>query len=91
MKDAMTEPYFTTGVYATADEIKSMKNEHAKPVARIGGVWPEPEKLTHRIALAHGLPEIRGYYGCDFRDGEFIREKDALVGTPDAWPAEGTP
>ena len=85
MNDHMTAAYFCTGVFATKEEVAEMKAEHAKPAARIGGVWPEPERLMHRLALAHGLPEIHGFYGCDFRDGEFIREKDATEGEPDAW------
>jgi hypothetical protein len=85
MNDDTTAAYFCTGVLATPEEITEMKAEYAMPMARIGGVWPTPERTVHRIALAHGLPEIKGFYGCDFRDGEFIREKNATEGTPDAW------
>lgn len=89
MKDEKTAAYFCTGVMATPEEVERMKAEYKKPVAKIGGVWPEPEKVVHQAALAHGLPEIAGFYGCDFRDGEFIREKDALDRPVDAWPAGG--
>lgn len=88
MKDDKTAAYFCTGVLATAEEINQMRDEYRMPVAKIGGRWPEPEKLTHDLALKHGLPEIKGFYGCDFRDGEFIREKDATDGPADSWPKE---
>lgn len=89
MRDAQTEPYFMTGVFATPEEIKRMLDEQRKPMALIGGKWPEPERLQHEIALAHGLPEIKGFYGCDFRDGEFLRMKEATDGAPDAWGPYG--
>ncbi len=76
MVDEMTKAFVCTGVYATPEEIEVMKGERALPVARIGGMWPSPERTMHAYAIAHGLPEIRGFYGCDFRDGEFIRVKD---------------
>lgn len=85
MKDEKTAAFFCTGVLATPEEVANMRAEYALPVARIGGIWPTPERTVHRYALAHGLPEIRGFYGCDFRDGEFIREKDADKGEPDVW------
>jgi hypothetical protein len=77
MKDEKTSAYFCTGVLATPEEVAEMKFEYSLPLARIGGRWPEPEKMVHKFALAHGLPEIAGHYGCDFRDGEFICEKEA--------------
>lgn len=77
VKDENTAAYFCTGVYATPEEIEAIKFEFRLPLAKINGRWPEPEKAMHRAALAHGLPEIRGHYGVDFRDGEFLREKDA--------------
>ena len=33
------------------------------------------ERMTrrvHEIALAHGLPEIQGYYGCDLKESEIV-------------------
>lgn len=86
MKDDKTAAYFCTGVFATPDEVKLMKDEYSLPVMMFGGRAPEPEKTVHRMALSHGLPEIRGFYGCDLRDGEFIREKDASEGDADRWP-----
>jgi hypothetical protein len=29
-------------------------------------------EAAHRAALAHGLPEIPGYYGIDLSNGEFV-------------------
>lgn len=88
MKDASTAGYVCTGVYATEAEALEIKNEQSMPFAKILGSWPGPEKLIHRLALAHGLPEIPGYYGFDFRDREFIRVPDAeMVGPVDqSWP-----
>jgi hypothetical protein len=31
-----------------------------------------PIEAAHRAALAHGLPEIPGYYGIDLSNGEFV-------------------
>lgn len=85
MKDQQTEKWFCTGVLATPEEVETMQEAYAIPLMVIADRIPRPEKTVHAIALAHGLPEIRGFYGCDFRDGEFIREQDANVGEPDSW------
>lgn len=62
------------GVFATAEEVDHLKRVLNTPYIVIGGVEPEsPLRATHRIALAHGLPEIPGYYGCDLRTGEFVQ------------------
>ena len=55
------------GVFATAEEVDHLKRVLNMPYIVIGGV------ATHRIALAHGLPEIPGYYGCDLRTGELVQ------------------
>ncbi len=62
-----------TGVFATAKEIQYLKDTLALPAIKVGSHWPEsPQQVAHRLALAHGLPEIPGYYGCDLRTGEFV-------------------
>lgn len=62
-----------TGEFATEDEIKTMKAAMGTPYLIVGGMAPEsPQKVCHRIALAHGLPEIQGFYGCDLRTREFV-------------------
>jgi len=62
-----------TGVFATKEEVEDLKSAASMPCIRVGGHWPEsPQKVAHRIALKHGLPEIEGYYGCDLRTGEFV-------------------
>lgn len=62
-----------TGVFATPDEIATMKAAAEAPYIIVGGMAPEsPLKVCHRIALAHDLPEIEGYYGCDLSTGEFL-------------------
>lgn len=62
-----------TKVFATPDEIESLKTALKTPYIVVGGVAPEnPQKIAHRMAIAHGLPEIPGYYGCDLKTGEFV-------------------
>jgi hypothetical protein len=61
-------------VFATPEEIASLKSCLNTPYIVVGGIEPEsPQKIAHRMALAHGLPEIPGYYGCDLRTGEFVK------------------
>jgi hypothetical protein len=61
------------GVFATAEEIETLKGVASAPYLVIGGQPPpDPAEEAHRIALAHGLPEIEGYYGCDLKTGEFV-------------------
>jgi hypothetical protein len=65
-----------TGVFATADEIAKLREE-PQPQFRtlnsgllmIGSSFIE---IVHALALAHGLPEVRGYYGIDLSNGEFL-------------------
>ena len=62
-------------VFATEDEIKSIKAAAAAPVMYLSGGTPiggDPLKMAHAAALAHGLPEIPGYYGIDLKNGEFV-------------------
>ena len=62
-----------TGVFATNEEIQTMKNACNQPYIMVGGHWPDsPQQVAHRLALNHGLPEIEGYYGCDLQTGEFV-------------------
>lgn len=61
------------GVFATKEEIGMLKGLQGAPYLVFKGVEPrDPLKETHRLALAHGLPEIEGYYGCDLETGEFL-------------------
>ena len=60
-------------VFATAEEIERLKGMVGAPMIALQcGDPPDPRKEAHRIALAHGLPEIRGYYGVDLKTGEFL-------------------
>jgi len=73
-----------TGVYATEEE-KETAFELASKAARTpmillfgihdlsGDARKEMQETTHGFALAHGLPEIQGYYGLNV-DGEFIKQ-----------------
>lgn len=72
-------------VFATAEEIEFIKHCQNAPV--MGMTNPEPPgpdvspvvpmfmspvEAAHKAALAHGLPEIPGYYGIDLCNGEFV-------------------
>jgi hypothetical protein len=62
-----------TGVFATEEQVEALKASLKQPYLVVGGVPPEsPQRLAHRYALAQGLPEIAGYYGCDLKTGEFV-------------------
>lgn len=73
-----------TGVFATEEE-QAKAQELAKqaastPVILLGGTYDMAGKARERMyetvhgyALAHGLPEIPGWYGMDER-GEFISQ-----------------
>lgn len=72
-----------TGVMATEAErgelIKMVNEASRTPVItlRMGDpdlasrAWERVKVRCHKIALAHGLPEIPGYYGLG-EDGEFV-------------------
>jgi len=61
-------------VFATKEEIEQLKVSVSCSGMFLSGGQPmsEPAKDAHRIALAHGLPEITGFYGCDLQTGEFV-------------------
>jgi len=74
-----------TGVFATMEEIDEclkLSDEASKtPVINFGGpespswsetAWKHCQETLHRYALAHGLPEIQGFYGLDGVTGEFL-------------------
>lgn len=63
-----------TGVFATKKEIDILFEAASAPYMLIGGQPPpDARKMCHAYALAHGLPEIRGYYGIK-RTGEFVSD-----------------
>lgn len=77
---------YYTGVSATAAEESSMRQP--LPYLVIGGsVTESSQEQIHRIALSHGLRDIRGYYGYDFEEHEFICLIDSLAGEPDQFPS----
>ena len=65
-----------TGVFATKEEIESLKISLQVSGMCLSGGKPmsNPIEEAHRYALKHGLSEIRGHYGCDLRTGEFLSE-----------------
>lgn len=72
------------GVFATPEEIEDMKQPvpymvfgTVKDANEPGGYSPvtqrSPQEKCHAYALAHGLPEFSGFYGCDLTTGEFVK------------------
>lgn len=62
-----------TGVKATPEQVKNIRDTAALPVMKIGDYAPPtPQQITHDYALIQGLPEIEGYYGIDLTTGEFV-------------------
>ena len=75
-----------TGVFATKEEIKkafklateashtpviAFSGEHAMRGGLSGKAWRDAKEYCHAMALKHGLPEIKGFYGMR-KDGEFV-------------------
>ena len=71
-----------TGVKATQNEIEEIQKLVTRASQRSaillfgkhdlsGDAWERAKKRCHEIALAHGLPEITGFYGLT-KDGEFV-------------------
>lgn len=75
-----------TGVFASPPEIDearrlaelarttpviALSGAHALRGGFSGEAWRAVQQYVHRIALAHGLPEIPGYYGLA-ETGEFV-------------------
>ena len=64
-------------VFATPKEIEQMKSAVQMPYLIIGEHCSEsPQVMCHRFALLHKLPEVKGFYGCNLRTGEFSIEED---------------
>ncbi len=75
-----------TGVFATKEEIEDLKRLALRgwkqgDIMIVTSVMEgiikdqgtvDAKKACHELALAHGLPEIPGYYGIT-HDGEFIK------------------
>lgn len=64
-----------TGVFATREEVERLEEAARRPVMFLSGGMPMGEnaqEMAHRLALAHGLPNVPGYYGCDLTTGEFV-------------------
>lgn len=66
-----------TGVYATEEEYEELRRMMERPapyiVAGPMDLGPKsPQQRCHEMALAHGLPEIPGYYGMLLDTREFV-------------------
>lgn len=76
-----------TGVFATPEELEDLKRlavrgwrpgDRMMVTSVMEGITRDQatvdaEKVCHQLALAHGLPEIPGYYGI-LETGEFVKE-----------------
>jgi len=73
-----------TGVFATEDEgqtcLELAERAAKTPVILLfgkhdlsGDAWKKAHETAHGFALAHGLPDIQGYYGLG-EDREFIKQ-----------------
>jgi len=76
-----------TGIFATKKEKKLLQKElisaqntpviafssrHALEKGGLAGeAWQRLREHCHKIAIEHGLPEIKGFYGMD-KNGEFV-------------------
>ena len=65
-----------TGIKATQNEIEELRKlateaSQTPAILLCGDAWERAKKRCHEIALAHGLPEITGFYGLT-KDGEFV-------------------
>ena len=67
-----------TGIFATQEEAKEIREAFNFPVMYLSGgtrMGGNPRETLHKIALSHGLPEIKGFYGLD-ENNEFIKEAE---------------
>jgi hypothetical protein len=72
-----------TGVFATPEEVAELNAAYERarntPVISFGGpdmasvAFHQMIKRSHEMAIAHGLPEIEGYYGLDLDSMEFLK------------------
>ena len=71
----------------SASELEEQQMANPPPVSDIGRgqLSPSQAQLMHAIALAHGLPDIHGFYGYDFEERSFIKlpqSKEKRVAVP---------
>ena len=77
------------GIFATPEEIAYIKHCQQMPLMAFTNPAPpgpgvpatipfaeSPQQAAHNAALAHGLPEIEGYYGIKLNTGEFVKAED---------------
>lgn len=62
-----------TGTFATSQEIEIIKSIQSTPLVALNAGMPQSAlEVAHNMALSHGLPEVKGYYGIDLINGEFL-------------------
>ncbi len=84
----MPETYMRTGVFATEAETQEISDlaaaARSTPVMAVssahgldsggfaGDAWRRVNETIYGHALAHGLPEVEGFYGFDPSNAEFL-------------------
>jgi len=81
-KETKAKDMTYTGVKATDEEVAEIvelaQRASLTPMMLIGGfdasraAWQRCHERCHAVALAHGLPEIQGFYGLDPEKKEFV-------------------
>jgi len=67
-----------TNVFATPEEIEEIKGLLAKLGTQgADAIYEKLQKRIHVLALKHGLPDIKGFYGMKTSSGEFLTYYDA--------------
>lgn len=70
-----------TGVRASELEEAQMANP-PEPLTMMGYRTPTQAEIMHQCALAHGLPDIYGFYGYDFEEHEFLCLSESRIKEP---------
>ena len=69
----MSEEFKRTGIFATKEEIATVKDMFSAPMIMVGSFWPpSPWAEIDRLSVAHGMPQTDTQRGMDLRTGEFL-------------------
>lgn len=83
---ARNPSFHYTGIKATPEQEAAWKEPH--PAIVIGGVLNRSAaEHLHEDAITAGLREIKGHYGYDFEEHEYICMPESLEGEPDTMPS----
>jgi hypothetical protein len=81
-----TEPFHRTGVFATEAEKARLMDIAARATCPVMLPYMDDDvdwvhrgqEVCHTMALAHGLPDVPGYYGVTTPEGEFVCAKEGI-------------